>query len=68
MSGANPNPSEPITAFELIIQLYLIITFALISSIFFYKKKQTLEIVDKNKEMHWGFPGSKPPAPMMRNV
>jgi len=48
--------------------LFLIITFALISSIFFYKKKQTLEIVDKNKEMHWGFPGSKPPAPMMRNV
>ena len=48
--------------------LFLIITFALISSIFFYKKKQTLEIVDKNKEMYWGFPGSKPPAPMMRNV
>jgi len=48
--------------------LFLIITFALISSIFFYKKKQTLEIFDKNKEMHWGFPGSKPPAQMMRNV
>jgi len=47
--------------------LFLIFTFALMSSIFFYKKKQTLENFNKNKEMHWGFPGSKPPAIMMRN-
>ncbi len=44
--------------------LFLIFIFALMSSIF-YKKKQTLE--NFNKEMHWGFPGSKPPAIMMRN-
>ena len=47
--------------------LFLIFTFALMSSFFFYKKKQTLENFNKNKEMHWGFPGSKPPAIMMRN-
>jgi hypothetical protein len=43
--------------------LFLIFIFALMSSIFY--KKQTLE--NFNKEMHWGFPGSKPPAIMMRN-
>ena len=46
--------------------LFSILIFALISSFFFIQKK-TVIIFNKNKEMHWGFPGSTPSAPRMRN-
>ena len=47
--------------------LCLILLFALLSSIFFYSKKKTVIVINRNKEMHWGFPMSRPPAPRMRN-
>lgn len=47
--------------------LFLIIAFALMSHLFFNTKKKNVIVFNRNKNMHWGFPMSKPPAPRMRN-
>jgi len=46
--------------------LFLIIAFALLSHLLFNTKKTGI-VLNRNKEMHWGFPMSRPPAPRMRN-
>ena len=47
--------------------LCLVLLFALISRLFFYSKKKTVIVFNRNKEIHWGFPISRPSAPRMRN-
>ena len=47
--------------------LFLILFFAIISPVFWLNKRKHVPIVcNKNKEMHWGWPMSRPPAPMIR--
>lgn len=47
--------------------LSLILFFALITRLFFNTKKKTVIVFNRNKNMHWGFPMARPPAPRMRN-
>jgi len=47
--------------------LFLILFFAIMSHKIFLKKEKTIIIFNRNKDMHWGWPMSSPPAPRMRN-
>jgi len=47
--------------------LFVFLIFAIMSHRIFFKKEKTVIIINKNKDMHWGFPMSRPPAPRMRN-
>lgn len=47
--------------------LLLIFVFALFSHKLFFTHNKSEVVYNRNKEMHWGFPMSRPPAPRMRN-